>query len=918
MAKWLRNALLVALSMLLVVANLSEVNAPPAKAIDAAQFDPGLIISDSVFNDFGAMTVDDIQAFLDRQVPTCRGKTSGIKPGDITCLKLYKENISGSYAIRSSLHSYNYAICSEVPAASNQSAAQIIYSVSRACKINPRVILVTLQKEQGLIQASKPTTYMYKAAMGYGCPDSAPQVCGTDSNSSSRLFWQLYRAAWQLKWYGDPRGSFNYYRVGRTIKMAYHPAVKVNGVFKNTCGSQSFVLKSAATAKLYYYTPYVPNAAALKNLWGTGDKCSAYGNRNFWRWYWKWFGSPIGGGFLLQSDNNSAYLVVDNKKYRLTSTELQAVYSPLGPLGKVSKDYLDSFATQTQELGRLIKNSSGVYYLVDNGRLYPFTGCAQVTDFGLACASAVQLTNDQIAAFTMAQTVSNIVPSDAALAKPALYQISGGIKREILDAAAAAAASVNITSVLPVSIDAFASLPWGAPIARENQLITNRSNNQKLIIHAGKAYQVDAATSSDIDLSKWFAPSAGSLSSDGISSIRDTNAIRSIVRDATNFYLLSNGGKQLITDPADLVGSANQLPNTLLAMIPTVEAALLTPTLAKSAASNDVYWLDAGKKRLVPSADVKTKVASISANQNVMTISKSALDLVAAGSPVQAPGQLLIDSKKDLYVVNGLNSLVKVRDQALANAFGLGKPKKVTASEVAGYTKSTTLNSFKAQCGTQQYLAIKGKLQPIAADYASHYPGGVQALDDLTCKYLSFGTTQLGRFVKSPGGFTYLVENGKRRLIAKASQYRAVRASSPGQFEIDMTFALALPIGKNYPTSIRTPIPLAASASTPSPSATATPTPTSTPKATASATPTPTLTKSATPSATASQSASPCGTLATYKSGVNWFHIVTSGETLGKIAKACGTTAANLDTWNSVVKDVNSIQVGWIIRVTNN
>lgn len=908
MAKWLRNALLVALSMLLVVANLSEVNPPAAKALSGSQFDPGLIISDSVFNDFGAMSVDEIQAFLDRQVTTCRGKTADIKPGDITCLKLYKENISGSYAIRSGLHSYNLSICSAVPPATNQSAAQIIHAVSRACGINPRVILVTLQKEQGLIQATKPTTYMYKAAMGYGCPDSAPQVCGTDSNTTSRLFWQLYRAAWQLKWYGDPRGSFNYYRVGRTIKMAYHPAVKVDGVYKNVCGSQSFVLKSAATAKLYYYTPYVPNQAALKNLWGTGDKCSAYGNRNFWRWYWKWFGSPIGGGFLLRADDANAYLVVDNKKYLLKSPELQALYSPLGPLGKVSKEYLDTFATQTQQLGRLVKNSSGVNYLVDNGRLHPFANCTQVVEFGLACADAVQLTADQLAAFTMGQAVSNIVPNDPALAKPALYQISAGVKREILDASAATAAGVNLGNVLPVSIDAFRYLPWGAPIARENQLITNRSSNQKLVIHQGKAYQIDSATAADVDLSKWFTASTGSLSTDGISSIRDNNSIRSIVRDSANYYLLTSAGKQVISDPADLVASASQLPDSLLALIPNAATPLLTPTLAKPANSNEVYWIDAGKKRLVANTDIKTKVSSVSANQSVVTLSKSALDLVSTGNPVQAPGQLLVDAKKDLYLVNGLSNLVKVRDQALASAFGLGTAKKVTTAEIAGYTKSTTLNSFKAQCGNQQYLAIKGKLQPIAADYASHYPGGVQVLDDLACKYLNFGTTELGRFVKSPGGFTYLVENGKRRLIAKASQYRAVRGTSPGQYDIDMTFALALPIGKNYPSRVTRPIALAG--------ATASPTPTATPTPSASVSASPTATLS--PSASASPSSvSPCGSLKTYKSGANWFHIVTSGETLGKIAKACSTTAANLDAWNTVVKDVNSIQVGWIIRVTN-
>ena len=50
-------------------------------------------------------------------------------------------------------------------------------------------------------------------------------------------------------------------------------------------------IQNQATAGLYLYTPYRPNAAALANLYGTGDGCSSYGNRNFWRMFTDWFGS---------------------------------------------------------------------------------------------------------------------------------------------------------------------------------------------------------------------------------------------------------------------------------------------------------------------------------------------------------------------------------------------------------------------------------------------------------------------------------------------------------------------------------------------------------------------------------------------------------------------------------------------------
>ena len=60
-------AFMVAVGFVGLTAPQSAEAAPPGSA-----FDPGLIISDSVFFDFGSMTVEEIQAFLDSRVETCR------------------------------------------------------------------------------------------------------------------------------------------------------------------------------------------------------------------------------------------------------------------------------------------------------------------------------------------------------------------------------------------------------------------------------------------------------------------------------------------------------------------------------------------------------------------------------------------------------------------------------------------------------------------------------------------------------------------------------------------------------------------------------------------------------------------------------------------------------------------------------
>ena len=78
------------------------------------------------------------------------------------------------------------------------------------------------------------------------------------------------------------------YRAGITNYILYHPY--------NNCGARSVYIQNGATAALYNYTPYVPNTAALNSGYGTGDGCSAYGNRNFFSYFTDWFGSTQSTG----------------------------------------------------------------------------------------------------------------------------------------------------------------------------------------------------------------------------------------------------------------------------------------------------------------------------------------------------------------------------------------------------------------------------------------------------------------------------------------------------------------------------------------------------------------------------------------------------------------------------------------------
>ncbi|CAB4549064.1 MAG: LysM peptidoglycan-binding domain-containing protein [Actinobacteria bacterium] len=357
----------------------------PAEAANAAWFNPGQIISDSAFYNSGSMSVADIQRFLNGKVAICRADPT--RPG---CLKDYKLSTPAVTGVTGR--------CGSLPAKNNVSAAEVIYDVAIACGISPKVLLVKLQKEQGLVTSTNPSPRAYEFALGMDCPDT-PSGC---SAASAGFFWQLYKGAGQLNWYSNPAGSFTWLRPGATISRPY----QANNA---SCGSQSFVLENKATAALYYYTPYVPNQTALANLYGVGDVCSAYGNRNFFRDYTDWFGSTIGGSFLIKGDGPDVFMIVDETKFRIPSPELLASLAPLGPVGTVPNAHLDRFTT-IGDMSGLARNAvDGSYFFIHNGSRLAFANCDEIATWGLNCANAVSMTASQVSALVVGEPMSALV-----------------------------------------------------------------------------------------------------------------------------------------------------------------------------------------------------------------------------------------------------------------------------------------------------------------------------------------------------------------------------------------------------------------------------------------------------------------------------------------------------------------------------
>lgn len=254
-----------------MVLTSSHVNAAPVTGFDA-----GRIIDDDVFTSKDSMSAAQIQNFLNSKVSTC--DTWGTQPSEFgggtraqwgtargtpppfTCIKDYSEN--------------------------GLSAAQVIYNTAQEFSINPQVLIVLLQKEQGLITDTWPTSTQYRSATGYGCPDSTPGVCNSSYygfTNQVRKSAQMFRAIMNASptWYTPYVLGNNY--------IQYNP--------QTSCGGTNVTIQNRSTQALYNYTPYQPNQAALNAGYGSAPPCGAYGNRNFYLYFTDWFGSTKGNSY---------------------------------------------------------------------------------------------------------------------------------------------------------------------------------------------------------------------------------------------------------------------------------------------------------------------------------------------------------------------------------------------------------------------------------------------------------------------------------------------------------------------------------------------------------------------------------------------------------------------------------------------
>ncbi len=381
----------------------------------AGEFNPNIILTEAELTDYTSMNEQQIKSFLKS-----------------------KNGTLGTYAdmdVRMYAH-------------------QLIYNASRLYRINPKYILVLLQKEQSLITDPNPSQGQYDWATGYGCPDSGgcnPKYKGF----ANQVDW----GTGAMRFYLDYPEKFTY-QVGQTYTIDGQPITMTNN----------------ATRSLYTYTPHI------------------HGNKNLHKIWQEWFSMSYPDGALLQNTEDGGIWLIQNGKRRPFLSK--AVFASRYSFDKVVPVKESDLATY--EIGQPIKYanysllripSGGVYLLVDD-KLRPITSGEAFRLLGFNPEEIVNIQESEVSQYEKGQKidVSSSYPTGALLqdnSTGGVYYVQNGVKHPIWDKALINLyhPQKRITAVTPSELEKYTT---GDPLKLEDgELIMAKNGSQVFFISNG-------------------------------------------------------------------------------------------------------------------------------------------------------------------------------------------------------------------------------------------------------------------------------------------------------------------------------------------------------------------------------------------------------------------------------------------------
>lgn len=325
--------------MLVLLGFLVLMSAPHAAY--AFDFNPNNIISDFTFTDTRGMSLDSVREFL--------------KKGFLSTYETL--DFEGNM----------------------KSAAEIIYESAHRYGVNPKVLIVLLQKEQGLITDNDPTDRQLDWATGYavcdGCELADPRVqrwkgFGKQVNSAAAQFIE---------------GYFEDIATTGSVNGKYGPDIPV------TISGQQIIPENAATASLYAYTPHLSGNRLFAQLWN------------------QWFASNHPEGTLIKSEEApEVYVIKNGLKRHITSFAVLVSRFDENLISIVDQSVIDGIPS-----GNPIKYPNYSLLSIDGGRflivddtIRPFQSLDAFRQLGFQEGELVEASYDDVDSYIFGDTIT--------------------------------------------------------------------------------------------------------------------------------------------------------------------------------------------------------------------------------------------------------------------------------------------------------------------------------------------------------------------------------------------------------------------------------------------------------------------------------------------------------------------------------
>lgn len=398
-----------------------------AQPLQAVSFNPHYIISDQELTDYQSMGQNLIQKFLEN------------KPGALASYQT--TDLKGLI----------------------KSSSEIIFRASQDHKINPQVLLVLLQKEQSLIENSKPSWRNFDWATGFGVCDS----CSTEDPKIAEykgFAKQIDNAAAVFRWYleeYEKNSSPWLYQVGRTYQIDAYQIIPLN----------------QGTACLYNYTPHY------------------HGNFNFWQIWNKWFAKNYPDGTLLQEKGQPGVWLIQHGKRRpfLNQAAFLSGWNPK-KIVQISRTDLEKYEIGAQikfPNYSLFRSPSGTVYLLIDGQRRGIASREVFQKIGFNPEEIIDLKWDELADYSEIEpiTLSSIYPTGALLQDKitgGVWYIKNGIKQPIIDRSILKI-NFSLQPLLPEDSLTLANYPSLSPVKiKDGELVTSPQTSMIYVISSGE------------------------------------------------------------------------------------------------------------------------------------------------------------------------------------------------------------------------------------------------------------------------------------------------------------------------------------------------------------------------------------------------------------------------------------------------